>query len=159
MKYHTVNQGKNKLCSADGPRGRCMYWIKKTRCAYGGKERGRKIEVFGCFLHLLMHYVYKMLGVVFCFFFRDWCFLLTPVTQMTASKSSHLDQFIWSGSKVWTWLWTTTPLIIATYPFPPRGYAENSIPSQSWALTPFISGNNTTAAGLKEAILTLRHRS
>lgn len=158
MKYHEADQGKNKLCSTDAPRGRYMYWIKKTWCAYGRKERGKKIDVFGCFLHLLMHYVYRMLGFVFLFF-RDWCFRLTPVTQMTPSKSSHLDQFIWSGSKVWTWLRTTTPLIIATYPFPPRGYAENSIPSQSRALAPFISGNNTTAAGLKEAILTLRHRS
>lgn len=91
-----------------------------------------------------------MSGVVLFFVFfppRDWCFLHTPVTQTTPSKSSHLDQFVWSGSKVWTRLRTTTRLIIATYPFPPRGYAENSIPSQSRALAPFISGNNTTAAG------------
>lgn len=35
-----------------------------------GKERGKKIDVFGCFLHLLMHYVYRMLGAVL--FFLSW---------------------------------------------------------------------------------------
>lgn len=158
MKYYTVNPGNNKL-QRWWPPGKMYVLNKEDLVRLWWKRARQKDWCVWLFPPSVDALRLQNVGSCLFFFIRDWCFRLTPVTQMTPSKSSHLDQFIWSGSKVWTWLRTTTPLIIATYPFPPRGYAENSIPSQSRALAPFISGNNTTAAGLKEAILTLRHRS